>query len=54
MAAPAAGWGVDRLAHVVVPAASGSAWGEYRLCAAWTSAALATFVALTRLAAPRH
>lgn len=47
--AMAVGWGVDRLAHVVVPDASDSLWGEYGVHAVWTLAALSTFVAVTRL-----
>ncbi|WP_031475277.1 hypothetical protein [Streptomyces bicolor] len=49
VAALAVGWGVVRLAHVVVPGASDSLWGDYGVHAAWTLATLATFVAITRL-----
>ncbi|MFE5814576.1 hypothetical protein ACFQ6S_14385 [Streptomyces sp. NPDC056479] len=44
----AVGWAVNRLAHASLHAPDGS-WGEYAVFASTTLAALATFVALTRL-----
>ena len=41
-------WGVNRLAHLLVPD-SDSQWGEYAVYAATTLAALAMFVAVSRL-----
>ncbi|WP_234342903.1 hypothetical protein [Streptomyces fulvoviolaceus] len=48
VAALAVGWGVNRLAYAGVPD-SDSLWGGYCVYALWTLAALATFVAVTRL-----
>ncbi|MGW6903563.1 hypothetical protein [Streptomyces sp. NPDC054940] len=45
----AVGWGVNRLAHASLHAPDAS-WGEYSVHASTTVAALATFVAVTRLA----
>lgn len=44
----AVAWGVNRLAHASLHAPDAS-WGEYSVYASTTLAALATFVAVTRL-----
>jgi len=48
VAALASGWGVNRFAHASVPS-SDSLWDEYGIYALWTLAAMATFVAVSRL-----
>ncbi|MGP4047645.1 hypothetical protein [Streptomyces sp. 2A115] len=42
-------WGCVKLAYVAVPALADSLWGEFAAFAPATGAALATFVAMTRL-----